>query len=62
MDTLSVTLHSSSTAEKKKGKRAWVWVARGGIVATAGLVLYKTVLSGGGNLENLPAPPSRPPR
>ncbi len=63
MDTLSVTLHSTSTEQKKGGKRAWIWVARGGIVTTAAAVLYKTVLSGGGdNLENLPAPPSRPPR
>ncbi|NIR52393.1 hypothetical protein GWO43_27545, partial [candidate division KSB1 bacterium] len=62
-DTLFVTLKPSlSSSKQKKGKKsAWGWVARGGIVAAAAAVLYKTVVEGGDeNLEELPAPPDRP--
>ncbi len=59
VDTLFVTL-KPSLVEKKKGKKLWAWVTRGGIVAAASLIIYKTVLSGKENVDNLPGPPTRP--
>ena len=59
VDTLSVKLVRDSSHEK--GQKAWTWFARGGIVATAFAVLYKTVLEGGATeTEILPGPPGRP--
>lgn len=63
VDTVEVILATSAIAQKK-GKGMMSWVARGGIVAAAGAVLYITVLDGGGGSEEatLPAPPQRPAR
>lgn len=63
IDSVSVTLQAAATAQKK-GKGMWGWVARGGIVAVAGAVIYSTVLQSKeeGGAETLPAPPARPQR
>ncbi|MFQ5602194.1 MAG: hypothetical protein ACE5HS_02885 [bacterium] len=62
VDTLYLSLTPAYT-EKKSGKKMWTWFARGGILATAAAVLYKTVIaSKGAEVETLPGPPVRPPR
>lgn len=64
-DTLFVTL-TPTYAQKSGGKKGLKWIVRGGILATAGAVLYKTVIEssgeGGSAGEELPAPPARPAR
>jgi hypothetical protein len=61
VDSLTVSLAGSTTAQKQK-KGMLKWVARGGIVAAAGAVIYITVLDSGGTEEipTLPGPPDRP--
>ena len=62
VDSVAVTLTTSATAHKK-GKRIFPWLARGGIVAVAGAVIYTTVLQSKENgSDALPTPPSRPAR
>lgn len=59
-DTLSLSL-VPSRPQRAGMKNMWRWVIRGGIVATAGAVLYKTVIESSGNETGvLSAPPARP--
>lgn len=62
VDSLTVTLPVSMTAQKK-GKGAWPWLVRGGLVAAAAGVVYITVLDSGGGEQSqtLPAPPNHQP-
>ena len=62
VDTLAVTLIPDETSGRGS-KKLWTWFARGGIVATAAAVIYKTVLESKGenDLQDLPGPPDHRP-
>jgi len=57
-DTLHVSLNK--TYASGGGKKGLKWIVRGGILAAAGAVLYKTVIDSGTRADNLPVPPSHP--
>lgn len=57
-DTLHIKLNKTyASGSSKKGLK---WVVRGGILAAAGAVLYKTVIDSGTPADKLPVPPSHP--
>ncbi len=57
-DTVHVKL--GKTYASSSGKKGLKWAIRGGILAAAGAVLYKTVIESGTSAENLPSPPVHP--
>jgi hypothetical protein len=61
LDSVEVTLVPEQSSGRGS-KKMLTWFARGGIVATAAAVIYKTILQSKneGNVENLPGPPARP--